>query len=176
MDTLAALPWKKKDPVLRMEEGEQLLLETRHHWMKYVFPTGIYVLLVSIGICALVFAGVSQGAFPGVPMVSMAALAASLIVHNWFFHFILSENATDVIITSKRIVLLSHRLWFEETCDELVLERIRIVEVHRRGFLRNVFNYGDLSCLFDVNAGKTFYFIPNPKKWAGAIERIIHRR
>jgi hypothetical protein len=175
MDALSALPWKIKGSTLPMDKGERLLLETRHHWMKYMFPAVVYALLLFVGGSIFVFGPSIFASSPAVGrMLSLATLIVVLAAHHWFFHLMLSENVTDILLTNKRIILLAHRLWLSHTRDQLVIDRIKMVEVHRRGLLRNLFNYGDLSCLFDVSAGKTFFFLPNPQKWAGEIGRLIH--
>lgn len=167
MDFLADLPWKSKSPMPTIGKDEKLLRVSHGHWMKYMAPVCSYVLLFSL--CMFLF--IVAVSLPSVGIgriIFFAALTALVIIHHWFFHFILSENVSDVILTNKRILHLNRSLWFVDTMDEIILMKIKMVEVQKRGFLRRLLNYGDL--WFDAGGGWTLPFIPAPKAWAEDIE------
>ena len=170
MDVLATLPWKAKRGRPTIEKGEKMLLNSRCHWMKYFPAIFLYLLLLSL---CLTLLGVSSVDIPMIRLsVFFGVLVALILIQHWFFHAMLSENVTDIILTNKRILLLSHRLWFSDTMEEIILSRIKMVEIRKRGIVRRVFNYGDL--WFDTGGGQTVCFVPQPSLWVTQIERVMN--
>lgn len=170
MDILRTLPWKSRSPLPVPARGEILLLESRHHWMKRA-PAFCVWLILSV-ICLVAMLSLPAGSAAG-GYGSVVAVAALLIVHHWFFHAMLSESATGFMLTNKRVLFLWRRLWLADEMDELVLQKIKLVKAHRRGFIRQILDYGDLACLFDIDAGKTLLYLPHPGEWARRIEKMI---
>jgi hypothetical protein len=170
MDSLSTLPWKSKSRLPVIGSDERLLRAAHSHWMKKVVPVVVYVLLLVFGAVLFFVAATARLASPDLARVLLLATLVSLtVVHHWFFHFLLSENVTDVILTNKRILRLTRSLWFVDTMDEIVLVKIKMVEVQKRGILRRLLNYGDL--WFDTGGGQHIPFIPAPKVWAQDVER-----
>ncbi len=170
MDSLSTLPWKSKSPLPEIAKDERLLRSAHRHWMKYVAAIMIYVLLLCLAMSMFVLSASLRATAPELAlMILFVTLIAMTAVLHWFFHFVLSENVTDVILTNKRIVRLTRSLWFVDTMDEIVLPRIKMVEVKKKGILRRLLNYGDL--WFDTGGGQRIAFMPAPKAWAEEIER-----
>jgi hypothetical protein len=172
MDSLASLPWKSKSPGPVIEKGEKLLLETRHHWMKHIVPIGVFVILAPL--CVALFPIALSLRTESVQLsaiIFFGTLISLLLIHHWFFHAMLSENVTDIILTNRRVFYMSHQLWFADTMDEVVLQSIKIVEAGRRGIVRRLFNYGEL--WFDIGGGgQKIPYVPSPQTWATYIERM----
>lgn len=174
-DPLAGLPWKSRSSVPVITKGEKILRTARHHWMKYVLPMCVYLLFFPLCIVLIVMAPALGSVTPELGLtLLMASLVAVVLVQHWFFHAMLSENVTDMMLTDKRILLLSHRLWLADGMDEIILNRIKMVEVDKHGFVRRLFDYGDL--WFDVGGGRTLPYISSPHAWAGHVERVMNIR
>jgi uncharacterized membrane protein YdbT with pleckstrin-like domain len=56
--------------------------------------------------------------------------------------------------------------------DEIILNRIKMVEVDKRGIVRRLLNYGDL--WFDTAGGQSVAFVPSPQTWSRHIERMMN--
>jgi hypothetical protein len=56
--------------------------------------------------------------------------------------------------------------------DEILVQRVKMVEVRRGGVLRRIFDYGDV--WFDVGGGRTLRFVRKPTEWAKNIERMMN--
>ena len=167
MDSFSDLPWKSNSPLPIVGKDEKLLRVCHRHWMKYMAPLFVYVLL-SVLCLILFFTAASLPSVEVGRVMLFVALIAIVIVQHWFFHFLLSENVSDVILTNKRILRLNRSLWFVDTMDEIVLVKIKMVEVKKSGILHRLLNYGDLR--FDTGGGKTIQFVHAPKAWAEEIE------
>ncbi len=174
MDALSTLPWKSSKSTPTIRKDEHVILDSRHHWMKYVPAVFVYVLLFPFCIFLLMIATSLRSSSPEVATVLFFGTFVTLVcIQHWFFHILLSENVTDTVLTNQRMLYFSHRLWFVDSMDELILDKIKMVKIDKNGIMRNLLNYGDLACLFDVDAGKTFLFLPAPKHWSQKIENMI---
>lgn len=172
MDILKSLPWRARSPVPAVVKGELLHRETRHHWMKRAPAFCIYILLMVAGLSAFWFL---SPASDGVSLSFLLPLLGGIvIVQHWFFYIMLGESSTELILTNKRVLYLYHRLWIADEMDELAIMNIKLVKVHKNGLIRQIFDYGELSCLFDIDAGKTFPYVPSPGTWAVEIEKMIN--
>ncbi len=170
MDVLDQLPWKSASSLPLMSKDETMVRSAHRHWMKRLPAAGAYALLLLLCIAVLATGMALHGASMRVSEgVMLAGLLAAVLVQHWFFHFLLSENVTDIILTNKRILFLTRKLWFVDTADEIVLAKIKMVEAQKRGILCRVLDYGNL--WFDTGGGRSIAFLPSPKEWARDIER-----
>lgn len=175
MSSLDMLPWKRRAPAPTIGKDERLIAQSHHHWMKFTPSICVYVFLMILSIITLVYVPSLRQSAPELStIVFWCVLLAMVIVQHWFFHAMLSENTTTIILTNKRILYLENSLWVDDAMDELVLKRIQMVKVHKQGVIRHMLNYGELSCFFDVDAGKTFRFMPGPQTWARQIENLMN--
>ncbi|MBP7114409.1 MAG: hypothetical protein KBA40_03075 [Candidatus Peribacteraceae bacterium] len=139
--------WKKSPnaPKVRPVSNEKLLRISGEHWIKYVFPSFLFVALSSA--C---FFGLSLAAFTdrypaeiARPMVLLSCALFWCLFH-WFFWFLLAETQTRIIVTSKRVLFIkTGLLWGEETV-ELAFEKMKSVEAHKLTLLQSILNYGTL--------------------------------
>jgi hypothetical protein len=114
---------------------------------------------------------------PAAPWLStvfhIAPFISMVIVHHWFFHAMLSENVTDIILTNKRLLYLARRLFVLNIMDEVLLHKIEKVEVRKRNIIQYLFNYGDL-WIFTGGPQVIIPYVASPQAWAGQIERLLH--
>ena len=144
-----------------LEPDERIIRTVDTHWMKYALPTIVFVLL--LGISALLFylaalsahhtMWISHGTF-------LAGIMLATMNHHWFFHHLLSDHFTDIIVTSKRIIYLRESLYFQNDMQEIPLRRIKSVTGEKHGILQTILNYGTLR--FDIDIGITIPFAPHP--------------
>ncbi|PIQ76004.1 hypothetical protein COU78_03520 [Candidatus Peregrinibacteria bacterium CG10_big_fil_rev_8_21_14_0_10_49_24] len=164
----------------RTPEGERLIDIFSTHWIKYVVPVVLYVLLTGTSILLFSIAGMSAHTAEGFSHVAFfIALILILIVHHWFFHSIMSEGMVDIFITNKRIISMRDRLFFCEDMHEVNIERIRAVEAQEHGILQNIFRYGNL--WFDtggsgMDKSATIELVPHPHRRAKTIMSMLEMK
>jgi|GEM_PF-2835170 len=155
-------------------ENEKLVEAVSTHWMKYVLPFALMLLLVSVAIVVialptLFFNQLQVGVYT--PFFS-GLILLTLIVH-WGFHRLLNESMIDVIITNRRVIYLQSSPLINDVMREFHMERMRAVEGRKVGLLQNIFDYGSLS----VNTeGSGFHeeqsivqFMPHPNRYSQKI-------
>lgn len=137
----AKLPSMKLRPV----SSEELILITGEHWIKYVFPSFLYVALTVATVFFFVMSGFTDRYEPTLAqVVLLISLAAFWCVQHWFFWFLLAESESRIIVTSKRVLFISTGLlWGEETV-EIAFEKMKTVEAHKKTLLQSILNYGTL--------------------------------
>lgn len=145
------------------------------HWIKYVVPVVMYLLLGGVSIVLYYFAGLSahHSVWTSHATLILASLLL-LLTHHWFFHRILSEGMMDAILTNKRLIFLEDNIWFSDDMHEVKLENIRAVEAHKRGVIQNLFRYGSL--WFDtggsaIESGRIIPLVPHPHD---KVKKIMH--
>ena len=180
MKTLASLPWRgTKTPLPAPEEDEHSIDSCSTHWIKYVLPVAISLLIGSIG-ALIIGIGLTMFETGTVQfLLKLVGLLFIVCIHHWFFYIIMSHSMTDVIITNKRLVFIEDFLFFKGDVHEVRLANVLAVEVHQRGVIQNVFDIGEL--WFDtggtsINAGRVLKNIPDPHKRSAHISRILKKQ
>lgn len=163
--------------MIRSPEGERLIDAFSTHWIKYIGPGILYVLLTGTSVLLFSLAGASAHSAEGLSHVTFfAALILMLVVHHWFFHSVMSEGMVDIIITNKRIISMRDCLFFCEDMHEVHIERIRAVEAQEHGLLQNILRYGNL--WFDTGGSgmdktATIERVPHPHTRAKTIMSML---
>ena len=165
--------------MIRTPEGERLIDAFSTHWIKYLAPTLILVLLAGTSILLFYLAGLSAHHSEALSHSSfISALLLLLIVHHWFFHKIMSEAMVDILITNMRFIYMKDCLLFCEDMHELSLERVRAVEAREHGVLQNIFRYGSL--WFDTGGSdigtRLIPLIPHPHRKAKEIMQLLEMK
>lgn len=167
--------------VPRTPEGERLIDAFSTHWIKYVVPVLLFVLLMGTSLLFFYFAGLSVRNSEFVSHVCFfIGLVLMLITHHWFFHQVMSEGMVDILITNKRIISMRDCLLFCEDMHEVNLDRIRAVEAQEHGFLQNVLRYGNL--WFDTGGSEmntataTIERVPHPHRRAKIIMNLMQMK
>lgn len=172
MSDLSSLPWRSRVPLPHLEKGEKFLRRTGGHWIQYVIPIFVATLLLGTGVSLFVAAAnVASSSASAAALLHAAGLVVSLGIIHWLFHFGLSEEISEIVLTNKRLMNFRHRLWLFDAVDETVLARVKVVEVRERGVIHRLLDYGDL--WLDTSGGKTLHFVPHPKEWVDDIQTQI---
>lgn len=162
--------WVRREPIRpHVMKNERLILISDEHWIKYVFPFLVYLILTAAGIAltsSFVFALSDTG-------LSMLLFSIGLVIltctHHWFFWFLLAESQVDIIVTSKRVVYAHAGLLYNEDIVEIAFGKMKTVEAHKKTFLESVLNYGALT--FEKKA--LISRVPHPGTVARAIQQAI---
>ncbi len=155
-------------PVLAAQE--RLICISTEHWIKYVLPSLLYVLLMGASGLFLSLAVLAAPSVHGLSLFfAITALAVFFIFHHWFFWFLLAESQAHIIVTSRRIVYIHESLLRREEMIEVSFEKMKTVEAHKTTILQTILNYGTLD--FESKAKLTR--VPHPGPLAMRIEQAM---
>ena len=165
--------------MIRTPEGERLIDAFSTHWVKYVWPTCLYILLIATSILLFIAAGVmAHHTERWSHICFFAGLFLLLLVHHWFFHKLMSESMVDIMLTNKRFIYMENRLLFREDIHEISLDRIRAVEAREHGILQNILRYGSL--WFDTGGSdittRMIRVVPHPHQKAKQIMQLLEMK
>jgi hypothetical protein len=172
MTDLTDLPWKS--PAGAHEDNERVIDHFSTHWMKYVAPIGVYLLLEIGGMALLLFTWQMNPMIA--PWLSLLLCVPLLLAHHWFFRLALGRSLDSLLLTDRRIIIAETNLWVTDDTAELSLHHINAVDATKRGILQHVFDYGTL--WFDTGGsatyeGKLVTLVPHPHHRASLITKQI---
>ncbi len=154
-----------------IQDGEQLVMITDEHWIKLILPVSISILLLSVSFLLFILAGISAHHYMWLSHVTLlAAMILFLMAHHWFFMMLLSEQLDSIIITNKRLLRLKYRLLIQEDNLEVSFQKMKTVDVVKKGFLQNILHYGTL--VFETKLASVSY-IPHPNDVAKTIQEAM---
>ena len=159
-------------------QDETIVRTFSTHWIKYVRPTAIFLIVVSASTTMLFGAGATT---QSAPLLSYTLLFLGLILTylalHWYFHKLLSEAMEDIIITTKRIIWIKESLFRYDDMHQIPLERIQGVEATKHGIFQTVLRYGNL--WFDTGGTTTgdesamMDQVPHPNRIARDINQLL---
>lgn len=149
---------------------ETLVRAVGQHWVKYVFPTFVYLILLTVSVLLFVLAGVAAHHYMWLSHLTfVAALLLFLLSHHWFFLVILSESMAHIIVTNRRVILMRDRLMMHEQMMEYSYDKMKMVEADKYGFLQSILQYGSLQ----FGSGSGIPLVPHPNRIAKDIEQAM---
>jgi uncharacterized membrane protein YdbT with pleckstrin-like domain len=159
--------------IIRLEQGEKLLAETRRHWFMFLMEV-IGVLVVSL----VPFVFFITLNLVGIPLGHAAVwplwlfFAASWWLMLWvLFWMIWTAYYLDVwYVTNRRVIDVEQHWLFSRQVSELRLDKIQDITVEVHGLFAHLLQFGDIHI---QTAGRASEFkitsIPNPH----ALKEII---
>lgn len=153
------------------EPGEKVLKVVRKHWLFFALGLVPYILLAflpffippSIKAAGPALDGFNNFAGWGSPLGRVALGAWWLLLWSSAFNYFTRYFLNAWIITTKRIVELEQRGFFNREVSSLLLGRIQDVTTDTEGLLHSVLDIGDINV---QTAGRTEHFtmknVPNP--------------
>lgn len=154
-----------------VHSGEHLVVITDEHWIKFVGPVLLFVLLLGVSLLLFYFAGLSahhtMWLSHGTLLIAMFVF---LMTHHWFFMVLLSEAMDRIIVTNRRLFRMKYRLLFTEDILEISFEKMKTVDATKTGILQNLLRYGTLS--FETKLA-SISLIPHPNKLAQIIQKAM---
>jgi hypothetical protein len=175
---LSTLPWKSKASPVFITKDEKILRASLQHIIKDIPNCIIFLLLLATCIAMFFFSAngeanrlwFSQTLF-------LSGLGGVVFLYHWLFYNLLSFATCDIILTNKRVLFITHRLWLSSVIHDISLSKMNAVEAETKGLWQRIFNYGDL--WFDTggsNPGEmnqTITLVPSPQAWADAIASAL---
>ena len=137
--------WVKRSIKPAVIPNERLLSVSHEHWIKYVFPSFLYVVLMGASVLLFYFAALTTPSVLGVSLFLFTlALLLLFVTHHWFFWFLLAESQAHIIVTNKRVIHIHESLLWREEMVEVSFEKMKTVEAHKKNIFQSVLNYGTL--------------------------------
>lgn len=159
----------KHSPV---EQGERLVHIAKEHWIKFVLPVLVTLLLVSISILLFFLAGLSAHHYTWLSNITFVmAVILFFVAHHWFFMFLLSEALDRIIITNRRLLRMQFRLIIQEDILEVSFEKMKTVDAIKSGMLQNLLHYGTI--VFESKLA-SIPFVSHPNRVAQVIQHAMH--
>ncbi len=153
--------------------GEHLIRIIGEHWIRFVYPVFVYVLLLSISLLLFVLAGFSAEHVMWLSHITfVAGLVLLLLTHHWFFLRLLSEAIDCIVLTNQRSIHFDTHLLFHDDMQENSFDKMRTVEAYHKGLLQNIFHYGTLR----FQGGTDIPMVPHPHRVAKEIEQAMGRK
>ncbi|HLD63919.1 MAG TPA: hypothetical protein VI913_03450 [Candidatus Peribacteraceae bacterium] len=154
--------------------GEKISAVLNEHWVKYVFPSVMYALLLLISSLLLFLSVYVVHPYTWLSHLTfISGLVLFLITHHWFFMVLLSECLDRIIITNRRLIRLQYRMILHEDVLEVSFQFMKTVDAQKEGPLQNIFNFGSL--VFENNKARVS-LVPHPNRVAERIERAMEAR
>lgn len=152
---------------------ERVIRTTAEHWIRFLLPTFVYLLLLGISVLLFLLAGMSAHHEMWLSHVSLiTGLLLMLLSHHWFFLRLLGESIDCIIITNQRSIHFDTHLFFHDNIRENSFDKMRTVEAYHDGFLQNILHYGTLR----FQGGVDIPLVPHPHTVAKEIEQAMGRR
>lgn len=159
---------------------EQLVDAFDTHWIKYIAPACIYLLVTAGGLLLVyISANIAADSLVLSQLCFFSSLVVILSAHHCFFYFLMSEGMIDAIVTNERLVYFHGLLWVSDDMHEISLQHIRGVEARVHGVFQNLFRYGDL--WFDtggasLESGSILKRVPKPHRRAKKIRKLLEEQ
>ncbi len=147
--------------------SEQLLLQSSEHWIKYVLPTFVALILTGMGIVLVWSAVVAANIADGSLLIFCIGLGVLTAVFHWYFWFLLAEFPVDIIVTNKRVIYVHSGLLWGEDLVEIAFDKLKAVQAHKKNLFQSIFNYGTL----DFEGKVKIKRVPHP----GTVARVIQQ-
>lgn len=157
-------------PPASSDNGEKLISIVSQHWIKYLFPVFLYIILFTVSMLLFILAGIASHHSMWLShMTFLAALLLFLFTHHWFFIMLLCESSAHIVITDHRVVFLHDRLFIDEQMTEYAFEKMKTVEASKRGILQTILRYGSLK----FEGGTGIRLVPHPNRVVKDIEQAM---
>lgn len=149
--------------MIQLPSEEKIIVFTRRHPITLILKMAAIATLLLISIAVIIALTQSFSLFDSLTL--LLALIVLLILFYAIFAFIYFINwHLDVwIITDKRVIDIEQISLFNSEFSEFMLAKIQDVSVDKKGFLANIFDYGDVH-IQTAGMARVFIFkqVPNP--------------
>ena len=127
--------------------GEQVMFETRYHWLIYF--AGAFGLFVTVALTIL-----THGLFLLVVMIAFPFI--------WII-----RRTSEFAVTDKRVII--KKGWISRRTIELVLSKVESVDV-RQGIFGRLLGYGNIIVVGTGGTHERFRYIANPLNFRRAVQ------
>lgn len=150
------------------QKNEVVLAFTRKHWL-VIIPYMIWLLMLMFFPLIIFWSRANYNFAEFLSPVAyrvisgLAITAITYFLHMCFLRFF-NYYLQTFIITNFRVVQMDQTLYFVRNRDSIDLREIQDIEIHQKGIMHTIFNYGELIItLSSAHATKHIAFMPNPE-------------
>lgn len=155
---------------LRTNSNETLIRMTQEHWIKYVLPAFVYIVLTAMSLGLFFFSGWTAYHSEATALIAyLLALFLFFFAHHWFFMRLLGESMTHIVVTNYRVIRIHERFFSSERMTEYAFEKMKTVEAHKKGLLQTILRYGSIR----FESGSDVKLVPHPNSIAKDIEQAM---
>lgn len=154
--------------------SERLVRVINEHWMIYVLPVTVSLVLFLISSGLFFLAGTTVYHIEWLWALSFALGTVFFFVAlHGFFLFLLNESLSQIVITNKRVIRFHDAMPFTEKMLEVTYDKMKTVEAQKNGILQTLLNFGSL----DFEQGKAVIdYVPHPNSVVRDIEQAMGLR
>lgn len=162
------------DPQVPIHGDEKVLLFVNEHWMIMLRIFLLYI--VGFALAALLF-WLGHGLHERSQATSLSLVGLSyfvlLVVHHWFFMYLLSLELSGWVITEKRIIDFQFLPYMRHNMNYLTIAEITESEKRQQGLLKNLLHYGEVE--LNLSASRQtieFKYVPYPGVFIETLSRL----
>lgn len=154
------------------EAGERLVKVVYEHWIRFIGPLLLAVVLIGISLLLYVLAGVSAHHYAWLTNVALiAGMSLFCFTTHWFFLVLLGDSLDCMLITNKRLLRMQYRPFSREDVLEISFQKMKTVDAEKKGILQNLLRYGTLH--FETNLASIPY-VAHPNRVAKTIQEVMN--
>lgn len=152
---------------LRMNQGEEVILEAHRHWVNIAPFFASTALVIVIGFAMIGYVGGNPAGaerlFPGLtlgivtPLVALLDVLALVIL--FFAYTVYRQN--KIVLTNMHFIQITQSGLFGRTLSKLSLDELQDVRGSRKGVFGTIFNYGEI-LIETAGNEENFFFRPAP--------------
>ncbi|MBI4994311.1 PH domain-containing protein [Candidatus Peregrinibacteria bacterium] len=150
------------------QKNETVLAFTRRHWL-VIIPHILWLLMLGAVPVGIFWFRASYNFTEFISPVAyriisgLAIIGITYFLHACFLRFC-NYYLQVFIVTNFRVIQLDQTLYFVRNRDSIDLREIQDIEIHQKGVIQTIFNYGELVItLSSAHATKYIPFMPNPE-------------
>lgn len=152
--------------------GEELIRMSSEHWIKYVRPLFVYLLLCGMSLLLFVLAGVTAYHQVWISYATfLAALSVFMFAHHWLFVLVLGESMSHILVTNHRLIRIHESLFRDGEILEVSFDKMKTVEAKTHGLVQSLLRYGTLK----FESGAKLSYVSHPGSVARDIEQAMGR-
>jgi hypothetical protein len=159
----------RSTPKPKFVTNEKLICISPEHWIKYVLPFMLYILLTGAALFFFFLATLNTENLLSFFTFFLVGCAVLICVHHWFYWFLLAESQACIIVTNKRVIHIRQGLLWHEQIMDIAFEKMKTVEAHKKTLLQSFLNYGTLQFEPTVKIHRT----PRPGTLVREIEQAM---
>lgn len=157
-----------------LQEGEEVIQKVRRHWL-HIYPRlAVLVLVAIVPVIALWAAVLTRLTITNEVRLGLIGVSALWLLF-WgvrLFFLAYRYNNDFWTVTNQRLIDSVRRHPFHLQVDSADLINVENISIDRTGFLRTIFNYGDVECETAGATGKfTLAAVPKP----GDVQLLVDR-
>lgn len=153
-----------------LDHKEKVMKVINDHWIVFMRPFFLYISgwILIIGFYFL--------SFPLSPIPHSIVLFLDLLIlwtiHHWLFIELFHQELSSLVVTDKRIIEFRFLPFLRKDITFLDIKKIKEIENHQKGLLKNILDYGDLTISLEGNERIVFTNIPKPSHALNLIEAM----